>query len=140
MDRIEKIKEILKCNNKIMFAYLFGSAAQNKVRFGSDLDIGVYFEQMPVLLEIGAIVNELEEALGFTIDLVLLNHLYEDNPKLAYSVLSKGNLLFCLDEKLLTRYKEKTYLRYLDIKPVIDLFDRKLEERIKNKKFAVVEK
>ena len=140
MYRIEKIKEILEYDKKIAFAYLFGSAAEDKIRFGSDLDIGVYFEQMPELLTIGTIVNELEKTAGFNVDLVLLNHLYEDNPKLAYSVLSKGKLLFCFDEKLLTGYKEKTYLRYLDIKPVIDLFAGKLEERIKNKKFAVVER
>jgi hypothetical protein len=31
-----------------------------------------------------------------------------------------------------------TYLKYLDFKPIIDLFTGKLNERISNKKFAVI--
>jgi len=141
-DRInkEKISGILKQTQNILFAYLFGSHAKNKSRFGSDLDIALYFKHELQLLEIGKIVNELENTCEFKIDLVSLNNLFDKNPALAYSVISEGALLFCNDEKLLTHYKRMTFLNYLDFKPVIDLFDKKLKERIDDKKFAVVEK
>lgn len=136
----EKITERLKQNQNILFAYLFGSHVKDKVRFGSDLDIALYFKPEPQLLEIGKIVNELENICEFKIDLVSLNNLYNKNPKLAYSIISEGDLLFGNNKKELVHFKRMTFLNYLDFKPVIDLFDRKLKERISNKKFAVVEK
>lgn len=136
----EKLKETLRQDQNILFAYLFGSRVKDKVRFGSDLDIALYFKREPELLEIGKIVNEFENICEFKIDLVSLNNLYDKNPALAYSVISEGALLFCDDEKVLTHYKKMSFLNYLDFKPVIDLFNTKLNKRIADKKFAVVEK
>jgi predicted nucleotidyltransferase len=136
----EKIIEILQQTQNIRFAYLFGSRIKNKIRFGSDLDIAIYFDQEPQLLEIGSLVNELEETAGCRVDLVKLNKLYEINPKLAYSVIGEGIILLCNDEKLLIEYKKNVFLRYMDFKPVIDLFTKKLNERISNNNFAVIGK
>ena len=136
----KKITEVLRQTENIFFAYLFGSQANNKTRFGSDLDVAVYFKDEPTLLDIGQLVNELEKDAGCNVDLVLLNGLYEKNPKLAYSIIAEGNLLLCNDQELLNHYKKNVYLKYLDFKPVIDLFTTKLNERITNKKFAVTEK
>lgn len=132
----EKIAELLIRNKNISFAYLFGSYAKNKIRFGSDLDIGIYFNAEPTIFEIGILVNELEDITEHEIDLVSLKNLYEINPKLAYSVVADGILLFSIDEQLLVQYKKNVFLKYLDFKPVIDLFIRKLNERISNNKFA----
>ncbi|GIK61081.1 MAG: nucleotidyltransferase domain-containing protein [Ignavibacteriota bacterium] len=132
----EKIAELLIRNKNISFAYLFGSYAKNKIRFGSDLDIGIYFNAEPTIFEIGILVNELEDITEHEIDLVSLKNLYEINPKLAYSVVADGILLFSIDEQLLVQYKKNVFLKYLDFKPVIDLFTRKLNERISNNKFA----
>jgi len=136
----EKIIRILHSTNNILFAYVFGSQVKNKIRFESDLDIAVYFKKEPELLEIGEIVGELESETKKVIDFISLNNLYQKNPKLAYSVIAEGILLFCDDRNLLAQYKKKVFLYYLDFKPVIDLFTRKLDERILNKKFAVVKK
>ena len=86
------------------------------------------------------LVVELEKEANCAVDLILLNDLSKKNPKLAYSVINEGILLFCYDEKLLARYKEKVYMNYFDFKPVIDLFERKLLDRISNNRFAVTEK
>lgn len=136
----KKITELLKSNQNIKFAYIFGSFAKEKSRFGSDLDIAVLFKQEPDLLSIGQLIVELEEVVDFNVDLISLNNLFDKNPKLAYSVIADGILLFSTDHKLLSQYKTKTYLKYLDFKPVIDLFTSKLNDRISNKKFAVIEK
>jgi len=136
----KKIAELLKSNQNIKFAYIFGSFAKGKNRFGSDLDIAVLFGQEPDLLSIGQLIVELEVVVDLNVDLVSLNNLSEKKPKLAYSIINDGILLFCTDQKLLSQYKKITYLKYLDFKPMIDLFTSKLNERVSNKKFAVVEK
>jgi len=86
------------------------------------------------------LIAELEEVVEFNVDLVSLNNLFDKNPKLAYSVIADGILLFSSDHKFLSHYKAITYLKYLDFKPFIDLFTSKLNDRISNKKFAVVER
>jgi predicted nucleotidyltransferase len=136
----EEIIPVLTGTRNIRFAYLFGSVARQKERFGSDLDLAVYFEKEPQLLDIGKLINELENVTNCKIDLISLNDLYKKNPGLAFSVIEDGILLFCNDEKLLIHFKKKVFLHYLDFKPVIDLFNKKLNERIQNKKFAVIEK
>ncbi len=136
----EKMTEVLQNSGNIQFAYLVGSIAKNKARFGSDLDIAVYFEHKPDLLDIGMLVNGLEKITEYNVDLILLNDLFKTNPKLAYSVIGEGILLLCRNEELLISYKANTYMEYFDFKPAADLFSRKLRERIINKRFAVVEK
>jgi uncharacterized protein len=136
---IDEIINVLKENENIKFAYLFGSHAKNKTRYGSDLDIALYFENEPELTDIGTLVIELEKAADCNIDLVSLKELYKKNPKLAYSVIDEGTLLFNFDEAFLGHYKKKVFLHYLDFKPVIDLFTSKLYERVSNNKFAAAE-
>lgn len=136
----KNITKVLKQNQNILFAFLFGSRVKDKARFESDLDIALYFKREPDLDEIGTLVNELENVSKCKIDLVSLNNLYDKNPALAYSVISQGVLLFSMNEKTLTHYKKMTFLKYLDFKPVTDLFISKMHKRIDDKKFAVVEK
>jgi uncharacterized protein len=140
MENTQKIAETLKQMPNIQFAYAFGSRVKGTPHFGSDLDIALYFDKEPDLLEIGMMVNELEEASGLQVDLVKLNGLHKKNPKLAHRVIDEGILLFSRDDKALVEFKKSAILWYLDFKPVIDLFERKLAERISNKKFGKVER
>jgi predicted nucleotidyltransferase len=133
------IIKILRQNENIKFAYLFGSQAKNRTRFGSDLDIALYFKSDPSLQDIGVLVFQLEKVSDCKIDLVSLNQLFKTNPKLAYSVIDYGILLFSTDEALLAEYKKLTFLYYLDFKPIIDLFTTNLYERLEKNQFAVAE-
>lgn len=135
----ERISDILMRYENISFAYIFGSQVKNQTRFGSDLDIGVYFVKEPELLDIGVLVTELEDAAECKVDLISLKGLYRENPRLAYSVIADGLLLFTKDKMLSTQYKEMVFLYYLDFKPVIDLFAEKLYKRLADRKFAVAE-
>lgn len=130
----------LKNQSNIVLAFMFGSRAKRKERFGSDLDIAVYFKKEPSLLDIGKLVNELEEASGYKVDLISLNDIHKKNPRLAFSVLAEGTLLFSNNENFLNEFRKKVYLEYFDFLPVINLFNVKLKDRVNNKKFAVVEK
>ena len=45
--KIEKIKEILRANSSVKFAYLFGSRAKGIADKKSDWDIAIYFRKDP---------------------------------------------------------------------------------------------
>lgn len=134
------IVNTLETQSNIVLAFMFGSRTKRKERFGSDLDIAVYFKEEPSLLDIGKLINELEEASGYKVDLVSLNDIHKKNPRLAFSVIAEGMLLFSNNEKVINEFRKKVYLEYFDFLPVINLFNAKLKDRVNNKKFAVVEK
>ena len=134
------VAAVIKNNSNILFAYLFGSKVKKSSRFGSDLDIAVYFKDEPEILEIGAIVLKLEEAANCKVDLVSLNNLDKLNPKLAYLIISEGIIAYLKNKELFNQFKESVILNYLDFKPVDELFNKNFNNRLVNQKFAVIEK
>jgi len=124
------LKDKISQNTNIAFAILFGSHATGKVRFGSDLDIAVYFKLEPELLEIGDLVNQLQEVTDHKIDLVKLNGLYSSQPELTYNIIKDGIAVYSEDSLLLADYKRRVFLEYLNFKPVSDLFRNKYLERL----------
>jgi len=131
------ISEIIKENNNISFAYLFGSRVNNNIRFGSDLDIAVYFDNEPSLDEIGKLSSELEISTNCEIDLIKLNNLYNTNPELAYNIIKDGILIFHKDINIVNEFKKNAILRYLDFKPLRDKFHNLFLERLSKNKFAL---
>lgn len=137
---LSEIETILKKDSNILFAYLFGSKVKRSSRFGSDLDIAVYFQDEPEILEIGALVLKLEEASNCKVDVVSLNNLDKLNPKLAYSIISEGIIAYLKHKELFNQFKESVILNYLDFKPIDELFNKNFNNRLANHKFAVIEK
>lgn len=131
------ISDIIKENKNISFAYLFGSRVKNKVRFGSDLDIAIFFESEPTLDEIGKLCYELETASNCEIDLIKLNDLYDTNPELAYNIIKDGILIFHRNINIVNDFKKNAILRYLDFKPLRDKFHNLFLERLSKNKFAL---
>src|SRR3989304_2334174 len=60
-----KIASVLRKQNNIKFACFFGSALKNKRRYGSDIDIAVYFENDPGIHDIGELVLNLDDEISF---------------------------------------------------------------------------
>ncbi len=137
---VNKIKSVLSGDINIKIAYLFGSMASNKSRYGSDLDLAVYFKVEPTLNEIGMLNLKLEETSKFKIDLVKLNKLDKSNPVLAYSIINEGIVLINKEPDLLNEYKRSVLLQYLDFKPTNDLINKTFSNRLSNNRFAVFEK
>ena len=135
-----EIETILKKDSNMLFAYLFGSKVKRSSRFGSDLDVAVYFQDEPEILEIGALVLKLEEASNCKVDVVSLNNLDKLNPKLAYSIISEGIVVCLKNKKMFNQFKESVILNYLDFKPIDELFNKNFNDRLVNHKFAVTEK
>ncbi len=130
------LKELLFKETNIEFAYVFGSQVKKTHRFKSDLDIAVFFNREPTLMEIGRIVSELERSIDLEIDLVSLNNLYNKNPELAYNIISSGILVLSKNNQLLTKYKSSVFIAYLDIKPMLSIYHDKFLQRLKNNRFA----
>jgi len=120
----------------IIFAILFGSQAENKSTSISDIDIGIYSKIDLKLHDIGLISVCLEKATTKKTDVIVLNDLYKKNPFLSFQIVSKGNLIFCKDVNVLVSFKSKTFLYYLDVKPLYDQINRSLLNRLKNDRFG----
>jgi predicted nucleotidyltransferase len=134
------IEQILKDESNIIFAYIFGSNVKNTKRYGSDLDIAVYFKNEPEILDIGVLALKLEGASNYKVDLVSLNGLEKSDPILAYSIISDGKIATVKNKLILSYFKKAVILNYLDFKPVNDLFNKNFSNRLMNNKFAVFEK
>lgn len=133
-------KSILEKDDNVIFALLFGSMARNDMRYGSDIDIAIYFNDSQTLYAIGNLCLKLEEAFNYKTDLVELNKLDKNNPVLAYSIVSEGIIIINKDIKIFNGYKKSVLLQYLDFKPTNDLINSGFNNRLSNNRFAVFEK
>ena len=137
---VKRISGIMEERSEVVFAYLFGSKMNNKVRYGSDLDIGIYFNNNPDLLTIGELVVKLEDETKQKIDLVKLNHLDKINPSLAYSVLDTGVLICNKNDKTIHEFKSSVIINFLDFSYTNNLFEKAFKNRMMTNNFAVFDK
>jgi len=136
----KNLQSVFKNETNVTFAFLFGSVAKNNLRYGSDIDIAIYFENEPTLIEIGNLTLKIEKALNCKLDLVRLNDLDKLNPVLAYNVISEGIILINNDNRVFTEFIKSVVLRYLDFKPVNDYINKSFNKRLANNQFAVFDK
>ncbi len=114
MTRIDltRVMEALIRREEILFAYIFGSAAEQRDSELSDVDIAVYLDpSLPRtrMLEILAeIASELEP--GLKVDLVLLN---TASPSLAFEAI-RGKPVVVRDEGALKEFVYRTLKVYHD--------------------------
>jgi predicted nucleotidyltransferase len=134
------LKSIFESDINVVFGLLFGSMAKNNLRYGSDIDIAIYFNNAPTLYETGNLNLRIEEVINYKLDLVELNNLDKTNPVLAYSVISDGIVIINKDEKIFNEYKKSVLMRYLDFKPTNDLINTAFNKRLSNNQFAVFDK
>lgn len=132
----DKIKNILKKKNNIVFALLFGSQITGKTLPFSDIDLGIYFDNKVNLLEIGRIISELEKTTQRKIDLVILNEIFKKDPLFAYEIISKSELLFSKNDKVLIEFKKRAILEYLDTSKLREVVRKDFMKRIDEKRFG----
>lgn len=120
----------------IIFAFLFGSYAENRETSISDIDVGIYTDKVISLTDIGLVTARLEKITGKKTDLLILNNLYKTKPVLSFEVISKGNLIFCKEQNKLTEFKKNVFLNYLDTKPLRDMIDTTFRKRLKSGQFG----
>ena len=135
-DEIEKVEEFLGSKDFIVLALLFGSFAKGKAKDISDVDLGIYVESDISILEYGDLVSQLQSLTGRKVDLIILNNLYEENPRFAYQIISQGKVLFTKNQNLWADYKRKVFLYYFDIEPMLRMMDGSFLKRIKEGKIG----
>ena len=90
----QRAARVLEAHERIVAAWVFGSAQKGLLGPESDLDIGVLFQETPSFAEWAKLRASLQQALQFEeVDLVTLN---EANPILRFEAVS-GRSLFCRD-------------------------------------------
>ena len=128
MNIIKESRKILMEYKDIIFAYIFGSYAQNNIRNESDIDIAIYLNKdMDIETYLDLKIN-LSEALKREVDLIILN---DASPLLKYEIYKNNILLFSYDKTLENKYKVKTLFEYNDMKRYLDLSYDKTIERLK---------
>lgn len=128
MDIINICKDILMKYEDIVFAYIFGSYAQNRIRGNSDIDIAIYLKKKIEIDTYFEMKMNLTEALKKEVDLVILN---DATPLLKYEIHKNKILLFSHNKTLEIQYKVKTLFEYSDMKKYLDLSYKRTIDRLK---------
>lgn len=124
MDIILSIKNVFVLYPEIKIVYLYGSAAKNRLRSDSDVDIAVSAQRQLSIDERINIINALSKGLGREIDLVDLS---TTHGLLLYEILTKGKLIFCKNTSLKTELmKEVVYFAEDFLPQIQDFLDRKV--------------
>ncbi len=134
----QKISEILAGEPGIELAYLYGSYASGLAREDSDVDIGILVnlvtaESVDWKYEVD-LAMKIENALGKEVDLRTINKapLY-----FLDQVVNEGKILFATSDEAMTEFESRIIMKYLDIKPVYDLYEEYRNKRLGRGEFGV---
>ena len=123
----------------VVLAYLFGSQAEEKAGPLSDVDIAVLLEpqvprerwfdtQLDLIGELTSLFHRND------VDVVILN---QATPVLAYEVVCSGQVLYEAEPGTRVDYEVAALRRYADTKPLRQLQDRRLLERVEEYRLAL---
>ncbi len=125
---IKKLKHFFH-DKSFPLVLLFGSFTKNETHPLSDVDIGVWMKSFEEKIELSL---ELQEYLQRRVDIVNLNGLWERDAKLAFEIVCHHKPIVLKDEELYVEFKTKTFLYYLDRKPLFDMFEKAFLQRIED--------
>ncbi len=107
----EKALEVFHRQEDVLAVWIFGSAAEDRLRADSDVDFGVLFVEKPSFEAWADLRANLQEALKFeAIDLVILN---DAHPILRFEAV-RGKRLFCRDSEAVAAFVSLTAREYED--------------------------
>lgn len=116
-------EKMLSCGVGIVI--LFGSSVEGTAHPGSDIDIGIVFEDKSLVKKdpvnvYGILYEEFQEKIGDNIDIVYL----EETPlSLQFNAVTEGMPLFYSSPEFFYEYKERVILQYLDFRFFEKIFD-----------------
>jgi uncharacterized protein len=113
---VERLADVLRQQDAVRLAYLFGSRARQQQRPDSDFDIAVLLTETAAAADRGRILRELAASLGRVVaatlvDLVVLN---DAPPLLRHRVLRDGILLMERAPEDRVRFARRTLRDYQD--------------------------
>ena len=127
--QIEKLKSVVNAlfmqYNEIQIAYLYGSYAIDLQNEFSDIDIGIVlekdFKESP--LYFAKLGSKIEEIYNYKIE-VDLRVLNNSSPRFLFQAIKNARTLYVKDINFRDEYELKVINQYLDIKSMLDEFDR----------------
>jgi hypothetical protein len=128
---IPKLKEFFLLKDNIVFAYLFGSYAENKATRGSDIDIGIYLvgvEMDDFFRYKLRYKHELEEILKTSVDLIIMN---TAPPLLNHEIFKNGIILKNNAPSVLSQFRMRNFYFYIDQMYIINRYLDATKRRIK---------
>lgn len=128
---IQKLKDYTALKKNIVFAYLFGSQAENKARENSDIDLGIYlcnvneedFFKLKLKYKI-----QLEEGFKKPVDVVIMNNA---PPILNHQIFANGIVIKNTNPSTLSQFRVRNLYFYQDQMYIINKFLNKTKLRIK---------
>lgn len=122
------LQQALCDDDTVALAYLFGSHVQDRASERSDIDVAVLTESTEnELRQLVELTKTLEDAAGRQVDVTLVPVRGTD-PRLLHQVLQHGELLYARDEETRIGFETRARAKYLDMKPHIDEYDRRVRE------------
>lgn len=115
----------------VIAVLLYGSYAKGLAKLSSDVDIAVLYAaplHVPAFSELWDIKDNLEEALGCSVDLICLNNA---GPIISSQVYKYHKPLLIKDKQELERYFMQLIVNYTELKE----FRRDMEEHILERRF-----
>lgn len=123
--------EFLATQPDVVAAYLFGSFAQGRATWNSDVDIAILLAETTDSLVVGkrqlTLMNELRAFADREVDVVMLN---TAPPVLQHQVLQYGRLLYERDRKARVEFEVRAGQIYADLQPMYELHTRDLLQKI----------
>ena len=115
--------------NKVSVAYLFGSYAKGNQTTKSDIDIAVLLSEVPqkMLKYYLHLVDELSQALGNEVDLIILN---TAPPLLKHQTIKHGKVVYCRDEKARIEFEARAQDEYLDFSRAMARYEECLMKEV----------
>lgn len=122
----DRIRQVVEADQRVRFAYLFGSMSRGDDRPESDVDLAVLTRPRGTLLDDARLHDELAAALGRDdVDLLVLD---EAPLWLQYRVLA-GHVVFSRDEPERIAFRQRVEKEFLDFRPYHDSYLRAVRER-----------
>lgn len=124
------LQSALRDAETVRLAYLFGSHAQDRANADSDIDVAVLTESDDqTLRQLVDLKTMLENAIGKEVDVTLVP-VRDTDPRLLNQVLQHGQLLYTKDEATRIDFETSARSKYLDMKPHIDEYDKRVREEL----------
>lgn len=132
----DKLKALFSKRGDVELALLFGSCASGTAKDLSDVDIALLFSERPTLLALGGLIQEVCDLAERKVDLVELNGLEGEDPRLAYEIAASSVLLFESSSAVAADFRTRAFLAYFDAKPFLDSAAIALRGRLQSGNFG----
>lgn len=129
MDQVRKIQiqleSLFKKEKSIVFAYVFGSVAQEQTNRESDVDIAVYFDDNRVddlFQERLFLIGKIQTILQKLTEVVVLNEVKSTFFK--FVIIKEGKVIFERDHGTRVDFELRTMQEYYDYQPFIEEYNK----------------